>query len=37
VSTGGLRVRIESIGLREVRGVEAPEISKPDFTDMTIS
>jgi hypothetical protein len=31
MSTGGLRVHIESIGLREVRGVEAPEASEPDF------
>jgi hypothetical protein len=27
---------MRSIGLREVRGVEAPEASKPDFTGMTV-
>jgi hypothetical protein len=36
LSTGGLRVGIESLGLREVRGVEASEASKPDFTDVTV-
>jgi hypothetical protein len=36
VSTGGLRVAMESIGLREARGVKAPETSKPDFTDVTV-
>jgi hypothetical protein len=33
VSTGRLRVGMESIGLRGgVRGVETPETSEPDFT-----
>jgi hypothetical protein len=27
---------MESIGLREARGVKAPETSKPDFTDVTV-
>jgi hypothetical protein len=36
MSTGGLGVGMGSIGLREVRGVEAPDASKPDFTVMTV-
>jgi hypothetical protein len=36
VSTGGLRVGMGSIGLREVKGVKAPEASKPDFTGVTV-
>jgi hypothetical protein len=35
VRTGGLGVGMGSIGLKEVRGVEALEASKPDFTGVT--
>jgi hypothetical protein len=27
---------MESIGLRSIRGIEAPEASKPDFTGVTV-
>jgi hypothetical protein len=36
VRTGVLRVGMGSIGLREVRGLEAPEASGPDFTGVTV-
>jgi hypothetical protein len=36
VRTGGLRVGMGPIGLGEVRGVEAPEASGPDFTVVTV-
>jgi hypothetical protein len=36
VSTSGLGVGMGSIGLREVRGVEAPDASRPDFTGTTV-
>jgi hypothetical protein len=36
VSTDRLRVGMGSIGLREVRVVEAPEVSEPDFTGVTV-
>jgi hypothetical protein len=36
VSTGRLRVGIGSIGLREVREVEAPEASESNFTGVTL-
>jgi hypothetical protein len=34
--TGGLRVGMGSIALKEVRGVETPEAYGPDFTSMTV-
>jgi hypothetical protein len=37
VITGGLRVGMRSIGLREVRGVQVPEASGPDFTGATVA
>jgi hypothetical protein len=37
MSTGGLGVGMGSIGLREVRGVEALEASEQDFTGVTVS
>jgi hypothetical protein len=36
VRTGGLRVGWGSTGLREVRSVEAPEASSPDFTGVIL-
>jgi hypothetical protein len=36
VSTGRLEVDMESIGLRVVRIVEAPEASEPHFASVTI-
>jgi hypothetical protein len=33
---GSLGVGVGSIGLREVRRVKAPEVSKPDFTGVTV-
>jgi hypothetical protein len=36
VSTGRLRMGMESIGLRGVRGVEAPEASRSDFIRVTV-
>jgi hypothetical protein len=36
VSNGGLRVGIESLGLREFRGFEAPDASEPDFTGVIV-
>jgi hypothetical protein len=36
VRTVRLRVGMRSIGLGEVRGVEGPEASGPDFTDVTV-
>jgi hypothetical protein len=36
MSTGGLGLCIEYIGLWEVRGVEALEASEPDFTGVTL-
>jgi hypothetical protein len=36
VRTGGLGVSMGSIGLREVRGVEAPETAEPDFPGVTV-
>jgi hypothetical protein len=36
VSAGRLRVGVESAGLREVRGVKAPEASEPDFKSVTV-
>jgi hypothetical protein len=36
VRTSELGVGMRSIGLREVRGVEVPEASGPDFTGVTV-
>jgi hypothetical protein len=37
VSTGRFGVDVGFIGLREFRRVEAPEVSRPDFTGVTVS
>jgi hypothetical protein len=36
VSTGGLKVGMESIGLGDAKGVEVSQISEPDFTGVTV-
>jgi hypothetical protein len=36
VSSGILGVGMGSIDLKEARGVEVPEASKPDFTGVTV-
>jgi hypothetical protein len=36
MSTGELGMGMGSIGLREIRGVEVPKVSKIDFTSVTV-